>query len=43
MEEAFPAEAGRVEEGRNDMDSVPEKRTTDTESAMGRIAVMGLG
>ena len=30
-------------EGRKDMDNVPEKRTTDTESAIGRIAVKGLG
>ena len=35
--------AGREEECRKEIDSVPEKRTIETESAMGRIAVSGRG
>lgn len=34
---------GEEEEGINDMESVPEKRTTLTARATGRIAVRGLG
>lgn len=34
---------GWGEEGRKDIERVPEKRTTDTESAMGRTAVRGFG
>ena len=30
-------------EGRKDIDSVPEKRTTETASATGKTAVSGLG
>ena len=30
-------------EGRKEMESVPEKRTTETERAMGRTAVRGFG
>lgn len=35
--------AGCEAEGRNEMDSVPEKRTMETASATGRIAVRGFG
>lgn len=35
--------AGMEEECRKEMESVPEKRTTETESAMGSTAVKGRG
>lgn len=35
--------AGEEEDGMKDMESVPEKRTTLTARATGRMAVRGLG
>lgn len=40
---ALAGGAGCEDEGRKDIDSVPEKRTTDTARATGRTAVRGLG
>ncbi len=35
--------AGFVDDGRKEIERVPENRTIDTASATGRIAVSGLG
>lgn len=43
VEEEDVAGLGADVEGRKEMDKVPEKRTTETARAMGRIAVSGLG
>ena len=43
VDDAVVEGVGCGEEGRKDIESVPEKRTTDTASAMGRIAVKGFG
>ena len=42
-EEDDVAGLGADVEGRKEMDRVPEKRTTETVRAMGRIAVSGFG
>ena len=36
-------EEADADDGRNEMESVPEKRTTETVSATGRMAVRGRG
>ena len=43
FEEDEAAGVGADVEGRKEMDKVPEKRTTETARAMGRMAVSGLG
>lgn len=42
-DEELEEAAGGEDEGRNETDKVPEKRTMETASAMGSTAVNGLG
>ena len=43
VEEKEVAEGALDVDGRKEMDRVPEKRTTETARAMGRMAVSGFG